>query len=98
AGHVQAGDTQSGTDPGDVHDVVEHRGGCFISTLTMPTCLEPDGVHGGIDLGLTDDLGNHVRQVRTAGEVHGLASEALRLAEPVGVHVSDDHHRCAQDL
>ena len=37
-------------------------------------------------------------QVVVGGQVDGLAAEAGRLGQPLGLHVADDHHGRAQQM
>src|SRR5437660_1390016 len=63
----------------------------------MAAGLEADAVDSGVDLGHSEDLLDLVGDV-ALGDVDGLAPEALRLREPLGVQVSDDDGRCTEEL
>src|SRR2546422_11482627 len=63
----------------------------------MAAGLEADAVDSGVDLGHAEDLLDLVGDV-ALGDVDGLTPEAPRLREPLGVQVSDDDGRCAEEL
>ena len=64
----------------------------------MTPSLEADRIHGGINDGLTGDLGDLVGEGGTAAQVHGLASEAPRLGQSIRDQVPDDDDRRPQEL
>src|SRR5512132_2920151 len=101
AGHIQPGDAEPPGRPGDVHDRVQHRrrGLALGALLAVAAGLEADTVHGRVDLaGPAQDLAERAPQVVGRRQVDGLAAEAGRLAQPVGVQVADDDHGRAQQV
>jgi len=69
-----------------------------VAFVAMALGLEADGVDRRVDHRLPDDLLDLVAQRRVLGQIDRLAAEALGLRQPRGVHVTDDHHRRAQQL
>src|SRR5699024_8816297 len=84
------GDTEARAHAGGAHDVVEHRRGFLLGVRSVPAGFETDGVDGGVHLGVTEDLLEHVGELVPTREINGFATEGLRLAQPVGIHISDD--------
>src|SRR5215218_6974415 len=101
AGDVQPGDAEPPGRPGDVHDGVEHgrRGLALGALLAVAAGLEADAVDGRVDLaGAAQDLLQGTADIVGLRQVDGLAAEAGRLGQPVGVQVADDDHGRAQQM
>ena len=84
-----AGDVQAGDADAPPARVIGH--GSALSTVAGASwapgpCarrLEADGVNRAVDLGLADDLGDLLVQLRVLGDVYGLAAEGARLRQPL---------------
>src|SRR5215213_8126164 len=101
AGHIQPGDAEAPGRPGDVHHRVEHgRRGLALGALgAVAAGLEADAVDGRVDLArAAQDLLERAPDVVGLRQVDGLAAEAGRLAQAVGVHVGHDDHGRAQQV
>ena len=98
AGHVEAGDAERAAGAGDVHDELS-----TVAGASSPACRRGRGPRSRRRRPPQSTSGSpricSIWSPRVAlGQVDGLAAEAPRLREPLGVQVADDHHRRAEQL
>jgi hypothetical protein len=98
-GDVETGDAEPASRLGDFHDGVEHGRGSFVVGIgAVASSFEADTIDRRIHFRDAQNLFDLFWERSPRSEVDGLATEACRLSEPLGVQVPHDDRRGPEEL